>query len=72
MGSNSQLGLAVCHADCASNLPLHVQACNTEAQTFYKRFGFEVKEAVPDYYKKLAEPDAVILSKVLRAVAVSA
>ncbi|MEW5307189.1 MAG: hypothetical protein WDW38_002578 [Sanguina aurantia] len=51
---------------------LHVQASNTEAQAFYKKFGFELKESVPDYYKKLAEPDAVILSKVLKAAAVSA
>lgn len=48
------------------------QACNTEAQAFYKKFGFELKESVPDYYKKLAEPDAVILSKVLKAAAVAA
>eukprot|EP00798_Chlamydomonas_sp_ICE-L_P031190 gene31190-6335_t len=42
-----------------------MQVGNDDAVKFYKRFGFEVRETVKDYYKKLSPPDAYILSKKL-------
>jgi len=36
---------------------------NDEAIAFYKKFGFEVQETIPGYYKKLDPPDAVLLVK---------
>ncbi|GLC37513.1 hypothetical protein PLESTB_001755600 [Pleodorina starrii] len=44
---------------------VHVQADNEEAVRFYQRHGFELGETVKDYYKKLPQPDAVLLSKKL-------
>ena len=40
-----------------------VQVGNDEAVEFYKQFGFVVGETVKDYYTKLDNNDAVILSK---------
>lgn len=44
---------------------LHVQSNNEEAIAFYSKFGFQVKETIKDYYRRLQPPDAVLLSKVL-------
>ena len=44
---------------------LHVQTNNEDAIHFYQRFDFEVGEVVPNYYKRLNPPDAVILRRVL-------
>lgn len=30
-----------------------MQQCNTEAIAFYKHCGFQEKELIPDYYKRL-------------------
>lgn len=40
---------------------LHVQTNNDDAIAFYKRFGFVTDQVVPNYYKRLDPPDAVIL-----------
>ena len=47
---------------------LHVQTNNEEAIHFYGRFGFEVSQTIPGYYKKnrLDPPDAYILRKALQ------
>ncbi|GAX74810.1 hypothetical protein CEUSTIGMA_g2257.t1 [Chlamydomonas eustigma] len=44
---------------------LHVQVQNDEILSFYKKFGFEVRETVAGYYKKIDPPDAVLLAKKL-------
>ena len=35
---------------------LHVQTSNTDAINFYKRFGFEVKDKILNYYKRIDPP----------------
>ena len=47
---------------------LHVQTNNEEAIRFYGKFGFEVSQTIPGYYKKtrLDPPDAHILTKALQ------
>ena len=40
---------------------LHVQTNNDDAIAFYKRHGFVADVVVPNYYKRLDPPDAVIL-----------
>lgn len=44
---------------------LHVQTNNEEAIRFYNQFGFVLGEVVPNYYKRLIPPDAVILRRTL-------
>ena len=48
---------------------LHVQTNNEEAIRFYSKFGFEVSQTIPGYYKKnrLNPPDAYILTKALQS-----
>jgi len=50
------------HADVAEVF-LHVQTCNEEALTFYKRHGFEIVSKIDNYYKKLDPPDCYVVSK---------
>lgn len=45
---------------------LMFQTSNAEAIRFYQRFGFEVGETIPGYYKRLDPPDAVLLRKRLQ------
>ena len=45
---------------------LHVHVDNTEAIEFYKKFDFDIKETVPNYYSKLTPSSAVLLSKQLQ------
>ena len=62
------------HGSCSAMPPLHRAPCiscsaqtnNDEAIRFYSRFGFEVGETVPGYYKRLDPPDAVVLRKRLQ------
>ncbi|KAK9840370.1 hypothetical protein WJX74_008493 [Apatococcus lobatus] len=43
---------------------LFVHTANTEALRFYQsRFGFQLGETVPNYYKRIQPPDAIILRK---------
>ncbi|KAJ5078977.1 n-alpha-acetyltransferase 50 [Anaeramoeba ignava] len=44
---------------------LHVHVDNDLAISFYKNFGFEVKERIDGYYKDVNPPDCFILSKVI-------
>ena len=37
---------------------LHVQTSNNDALNFYKRFGFEVKDKILNYYKRIDPPGA--------------
>lgn len=43
--------------------PAAPQVINTEAVEFYKKFGFEVKERIAGYYKRLDPPDCFLLSR---------
>merc|ERR1712146_44788 len=43
---------------------LHVQTNNVEAIDFYtKKHGFEVKDKIENYYKRIDPPDCFVLSK---------
>eukprot|EP01060_Flectonema_neradi_P023385 TRINITY_DN3162_c1_g4_i1.p1 TRINITY_DN3162_c1_g4~~TRINITY_DN3162_c1_g4_i1.p1 ORF type:complete len:198 (+),score=36.17 TRINITY_DN3162_c1_g4_i1:49-594(+) len=46
-----------------NSIALHVQISNTVAIDFYKKYGFEVKETVKDYYSSLDEKDAHLLMR---------
>ena len=41
----------------------HVQVSNEEALSFYKRFGFKIKEKEEKYYKRIEPTDAYVLEK---------
>ncbi|GAA5870831.1 hypothetical protein JCM3774_001688 [Rhodotorula dairenensis] len=42
---------------------LHVQVGNDEAKRFWEKWGFEVKETVTDYYRKISPRDAWLLER---------
>ncbi|GAA6003691.1 GNAT family N-acetyltransferase [Rhodotorula paludigena] len=42
---------------------LHVQVGNDDARQFWERWGFEVKETVSDYYRKIEPRDAWLLER---------
>ncbi|GAA5973838.1 hypothetical protein JCM21900_002090 [Sporobolomyces salmonicolor] len=42
---------------------LHVQVGNDQARRFWERFGFEVKETVLDYYRKIEPRDAWFMER---------
>jgi len=44
---------------------LHVQVSNDTAIQFYHSCGFETKEMIPNYYKRIEPPDCYLLSKCL-------
>eukprot|EP00730_Choanoeca_flexa_P013318 TRINITY_DN5188_c0_g1_i1.p1 TRINITY_DN5188_c0_g1~~TRINITY_DN5188_c0_g1_i1.p1 ORF type:complete len:163 (+),score=34.41 TRINITY_DN5188_c0_g1_i1:2-490(+) len=44
---------------------LHVQIDNDDAIAFYKRFGFEVKETIDAYYKRVEPAAAHVLEKTI-------
>jgi len=45
---------------------LHVQLNNETALSFYQRFGFQIVETVPSYYKRIEPADAYVLEKRLK------
>lgn len=56
--------LAACSGD--PNVPeaaLHVHAGDEEAQGWYLKRGFSIKERIPHYYKRLEPPDALLLTR---------
>ncbi|KAG1677341.1 hypothetical protein FOA52_010720 [Chlamydomonas sp. UWO 241] len=58
---------AVAEYDEVEEAYLHVHSANEEAVEFYRRFGFEVRETVENYYRRLDPPHAVVLAKRLVA-----
>ncbi|GAA5967762.1 hypothetical protein JCM11641_005759 [Rhodosporidiobolus odoratus] len=51
---------------------LHVQVGNDEARQFWEKWGFEVKETVKDYYRKITPRDAWLLERKVGPMASSA
>ena len=49
-------------ADC-EEVYLHVQVGNDEAVKFYEGFGFVKGDVVPNYYQRLDQNDAYLISK---------
>eukprot|EP00884_Botryococcus_braunii_P004295 jgi/Botrbrau1/13867/Bobra.0056s0100.1 len=45
---------------------LHVHTSNTDAIRFYKKYGFEERGIVSQYYRRLRPPDAVLLWRSLQ------
>lgn len=45
---------------------LHVQTSNQDAINFYAKHGFEIKDMIKNYYKRIEPPDCYVLSKTLR------
>mmetsp|Transcript_80358 Transcript_80358/g.260445 ORF Transcript_80358/g.260445 Transcript_80358/m.260445 type:complete len:188 (+) Transcript_80358:107-670(+) len=50
---------------------LNVQTSNESALTFYKSFGFEITETIPNYYVRISPPDCHVLRKSLNGGIVS-
>ncbi|GAA6050314.1 hypothetical protein JCM3770_002958 [Rhodotorula araucariae] len=50
---------------------LHVQVGNDDARRFWEKWGFEVKETVPDYYRKITPRDAWLLERKIAPAPVS-
>lgn len=42
---------------------LHVQTNNATAIAFYRRFGFEITDTIPDYYKNIHPRDCYVLKR---------
>ncbi|GAA6020868.1 hypothetical protein JCM11491_000011 [Sporobolomyces phaffii] len=44
-------------------ISLHVQVGNEDGKKFWEKFGFTVKETVPDYYRKIEPRDAWLMER---------
>eukprot|EP01087_Luapelamoeba_hula_P018435 TRINITY_DN5937_c1_g1_i1.p2 TRINITY_DN5937_c1_g1~~TRINITY_DN5937_c1_g1_i1.p2 ORF type:complete len:184 (+),score=25.55 TRINITY_DN5937_c1_g1_i1:186-737(+) len=58
--------LDLCATKGVDDVYLHVQVTNELGINFYKRFGFEVKEKIANYYKRIAPRDCFVLQKVFQ------
>ncbi|GAA5871462.1 hypothetical protein JCM8547_001350 [Rhodosporidiobolus lusitaniae] len=47
---------------------LHVQVGNEEGRRFWERWGFEVKDTIPNYYRKIEPRDAWLLERRIEPV----
>ncbi|KAF5837131.1 acyl-CoA N-acyltransferase [Dunaliella salina] len=45
---------------------VHMHVANEDGQRFYERHGFKVTETIPNYYRFLDPPDALVLVRPLR------
>lgn len=64
---NHVLDLVHSSPDCADvvDVYLHVQEGNDDALRFYTRFGFEVRERLTGYYRRVKPADCLIVRKVI-------
>lgn len=53
----------ICRARGISSISLHVQVSNEDALAFYRKFGFEIVERKPGYYRRIDPPDAFVLQR---------
>jgi len=58
--------LDLCEKKNIDELYLHVQVNNTSAMAFYKEFGFEIIEKIPDYYKRIEPKECYVLQRTVK------
>ncbi|XP_010541623.1 PREDICTED: N-alpha-acetyltransferase 50 [Tarenaya hassleriana] len=57
--------LELCSKQNISEIYLHVQTNNEDAIKFYKKFGFEIRDTIRNYYINIEPPDCYVVSKSL-------
>ncbi|KAJ6856470.1 N-alpha-acetyltransferase 50-like [Populus alba x Populus x berolinensis] len=57
--------LDLCSKQNISEIYLHVQTNNEDALNFYKKFGFEIKDTIQNYYTNITPPDCYLLTKLI-------
>ncbi|KAF2560328.1 hypothetical protein F2Q70_00014220 [Brassica cretica] len=55
--------LDMCTKQNVSEIYLHVQTNNDDAIKFYKKFGFDITDTIPDYYINIEPRDCYVLTK---------
>ncbi|CAN6992359.1 unnamed protein product [Brassica oleracea var. botrytis] len=55
--------LDMCTKQNVSEIYLHVQTNNEDAIKFYKKFGFDITDTIPDYYINIEPRDCYVLTK---------
>ncbi|KAF5748213.1 N-alpha-acetyltransferase 50 [Tripterygium wilfordii] len=55
--------LDLCSKQNISEIYLHVQTNNEDAINFYKKFGFDITDTIPNYYTNITPPDCYVLRK---------
>lgn len=55
--------LDMCSKQNVSEIYLHVQTNNEDAIKFYKKFGFDITDTIPDYYINIEPRDVYVVTK---------
>ncbi|CAF1883096.1 hypothetical protein HID58_045260 [Brassica napus] len=55
--------LDMCSKQNVSEIYLHVQTNNEDAINFYKKFGFDITDTIPDYYINIEPRDVYVVTK---------
>ena len=53
----------MCTKQNVSEIYLHVQTNNEDAIKFYKKFGFDITDTIPDYYINIEPRDCYVVTK---------